>query len=184
MEAICKFISTLGLKGECPLGLIDAKHVMIWSQLEEDYSRLFLLRTWFIQSSPMTISKWTIDFTPHQESSITLLWVLFLDLSLHFFNMTYLHKIAFLLGWPLHVDKATKDVRRPFLARVLIELDVAKSYVRRVCIGHSVRDFWQKVEYELWPDFYTFCERIGHVVDVYFRKNLELHPTKANAVVK
>ena len=53
MEAIRRFFVTLGLKGSCSVGLLDAKHVLIRPEVEEDYTRLFVRRTWFIQNSPM-----------------------------------------------------------------------------------------------------------------------------------
>ena len=57
MEVIRRFFITLGLKGSCSVGLLDAKHVLIRPELEEDYTRLFVRRTWFIQQSSMQISK-------------------------------------------------------------------------------------------------------------------------------
>lgn len=62
MDVIRKFFTSLGLKGACSVWLLDAKHVLIRPALDEDYSRLFVRRTWFIHSFPMTLSKWTVDF--------------------------------------------------------------------------------------------------------------------------
>ena len=53
MDVIRKFINSLGLKGECLVGSLDANHELIRPALEEDYMGLFLRRTWFIQNSPM-----------------------------------------------------------------------------------------------------------------------------------
>ena len=58
MDIIRKFFISLGLKGSCLVGLLDSNHVLIRPNLEEDYTRLFVRRTWFIQNSPMMISKW------------------------------------------------------------------------------------------------------------------------------
>ena len=54
MEAVRKFFLSLGLKGECAVALLDSNHVLIRPTREEDYTRLFVRRTWFIKSSPMT----------------------------------------------------------------------------------------------------------------------------------
>lgn len=45
MESICKFIISLGLKGECPVGLLDQKHVLLRPTLNEDFTRLWCRRS-------------------------------------------------------------------------------------------------------------------------------------------
>ncbi|XP_071933880.1 uncharacterized protein [Coffea arabica] len=129
---------------------------------EEDYTRIFLRRTWFIQGSPMTVSKWTLDFNVNQESSIIPLWVLLPSLPLHFFDKKYLFKLGSLIGRPLQVDSATLNLKRPSVTRLLVEVDVAKSTAPRIWIGDVDDGHWQKVEYEEWPKFCSFCEKVGH----------------------
>lgn len=80
----------------------------------------------------MIISKWTLDFKANQEASIAPIWVSFLKLLFHFFNMHYLNKLASLLRKPLRVDTVTLDLRWPSVARVLGELDVSKPPTKRV----------------------------------------------------
>lgn len=65
----------------------------------------------------------------------------------------------------MQVDLATRDSRRPSVARVLIELDVSKSPARRFWIGDENRGFWQKIDYEVWPEFCKFYDRTGHMED-------------------
>ena len=65
METIRRFFLSLGLKGDCA----DANHILIRPSVEEDYTRLFVCRTWFIRSSPMTISKWSRAFQANTEIS-------------------------------------------------------------------------------------------------------------------
>lgn len=134
MESIRKFFISVGLKGGCMVGLFDAQHVFIRPHLEEDYARPFVRRTWFIQSSLMTISKWTPDFKANQESFVVPIWVIFPQLPLYLYNSTYILKLASLLGRPLKVDSAIAQFKRPSLARVLVEVDVAKQTVRHVWI--------------------------------------------------
>lgn len=158
MKIICKFITALGLKGSCPVRLLDSNHVILRPDLTADCARLFVRRTWFVQSSSMVISKWSIDFKANQESAIAPIWVSLPELPLYFFNMKYLHKLGSLLGQPLQVDIATKDFRRPLVARILIELDVAKSPVKPLWIDDRNRGFWQWVEYDFWLEFRFYCE--------------------------
>ena len=142
MELIRKFVVSLGLKGDYPVGLLDNNHVLFCPCLEKDYMRLFVRRSWFVQNSPMTISKWTINFKADHEASIAPIWVSFPELPLPFFNMKYLNKIASLIGRPLKVDAATSDFRRSSVARVLIELDVSKAPIRRIWIGDDSKGAW------------------------------------------
>lgn len=57
---------------------------------------------------------------------------------------------------------------------MLIEIDVAKQPVNRVWVGDENFGHWQKVEYENWPEYCSFCERIGHTETDCFKKNSTL----------
>nr|XP_027083663.1 uncharacterized protein LOC113705962 [Coffea arabica] len=121
MEAIRKFFVTLGLKGHCSVGLLDEKHVLIRPLVDNDYSRLFARRVWFIGKAPMSISKWSINFRSGQELSIAPVWISFPGLPIPFFQRNQLMQLASTLGHPLKLDAATGDLRRPSAARVLVE---------------------------------------------------------------
>ena len=82
------------------------------------------------------------------------------------------------MGRLLKIDAATGDLRRPSVARVLVEIDVTRPQVKRVWIGDDEYGFWQKVESEIWPAFCPFCERFGHVESECFRKDPSLKPVK------
>nr|XP_027099129.1 uncharacterized protein LOC113718420 [Coffea arabica] len=178
MEVIRKFFVTLGLKGECSVGLLDANHVLIQPSTEEDYTRLFVRRTWFIHNAPMTVSKWTLDFKSNKDSSIAPVWVCFPGLLLPLFTMKYLMKLGSLLGRPLQADSATSSFKRPSVARVLVEVDLAMEPVKRIWIGDDTYGHWQQVDYESWPAFCSFCQRAGHAEAECFRKNPALKPAK------
>lgn len=40
------------------------------------------------------------------------------------------------------------------------------------------RGIWKKIEYEVWPEYCNFCERIGHLEKSCFKKNPSLRPAK------
>ena len=82
MEIIRRFITSLGLKGDCAVGLLDPKHVLLRPTLEEDYARLFARRIWYVRSSPMSISKWSLEFKANQELAAAPVWVALPDLPL------------------------------------------------------------------------------------------------------
>nr|XP_027103207.1 uncharacterized protein LOC113724514 [Coffea arabica] len=178
METVRKFFLSLDLKRECAVALLDSNHVLIRPTLEEDYTRLFVRRTWFIKSSPMTLSKWSLDFKANKEISIAPVWVSFPGLPILFFDRQVLNKLASVLGRLLKVDAATGDLRRPSVARVLVEMDVTQTPVTRIWIGEEEYGFWQNVEYENWPEFCHFCERFGHDQQLCFKKNPALKPNK------
>ena len=120
MEIIRKFITSIGLKGECAVGLLDSKHVLIRPSLEEDYTRLFARRLWYVQNSPMSLSKWSLEFKADHELAIAPVWVSFPELPIPFFQKNQLLRLAATLGRPLRVDAATIDLRRPSVARVMV----------------------------------------------------------------
>lgn len=83
--------------------------------------------------------------------------------------------MASLLGRPLQVDAATLELGRPSVARVLVEIDVSQQMKKRVWIGDEENSgFWQVVEYENWPFFCEFCQKIGHKEAECFRKHPDL----------
>ena len=81
------------------------------------------------------------------------------------------------MGRPLQVDLATSNLKRPSIAWLLIEFDVAKPLVN--CIWIGVDDFchWQKVEYDYWPNFCSFCEQIGLLESDFLKKNPVIRPS-------
>ena len=70
MEVIRNFFVDLGLRGNCSVGLLDHNHVLIHPMMEEVYTRLFTRRVWYIHGSPMSISKWTMNFKANHEIAI------------------------------------------------------------------------------------------------------------------
>ena len=106
------------------------------------------------------------------------MWVSLPALPLPLFNAVYIAKLAGLLGRCLKIDAATLALRRPSVARVLIEMDVSKQPPHRIWIGEDQEGFWQDVEYESWPKFCGFCSRFGHEEDECYRRNPDLQPPK------
>lgn len=80
----------------------------------------------------MTISKWTPDFSLSHEVSIVPVWVVLPRSPLHFYNARYVLKLVRLLGRPLKVDSAMMGCKRPSLAHMVVEIDVAKQLVQHI----------------------------------------------------
>nr|XP_027120700.1 uncharacterized protein LOC113737716 [Coffea arabica] len=83
----------------------------------------------------MVVSKWTMNFRNNQEPSIVLIWVVFPGLPIPFFAKQQISKLAATLGRVLKIDSATATLRRPLVARVLVEMDVATELAKRIWIG-------------------------------------------------
>lgn len=64
------------------------------------------------------------------------------------------------------------------MVRALMELDVAKPPPRKIQIGNDQNDMQQKVKYEEWFEYCSFCECIGHSMVNCFKKNLEFRRGK------
>ena len=178
MEVNRNFVS-LSLKGSCSVGLLDSNHMIIQLVLEYDYTRIFVRRTWLVNNSSMTVFKWMLDFKWNHELSIAPIWVNFPSLPLPFFNMKYLLKLGFLLGWSLQVDSATSSFKPSSIARVLIEIDATQVPNRHIWIGDENFCHWRRVKSEDWPSYCPFCLTIRHTKLECFKNNPSLKPVKA-----
>ena len=38
METLRKFVASLGLKGDCPIGLLDSRHILLRPTIEKAFS--------------------------------------------------------------------------------------------------------------------------------------------------
>ena len=87
-------------------------------------------------------------------------------------------KFVSTLGRALKIDAAMGDLHRTFVARVLIEIDVATPPIKRVCIGDEDYNFWQHLEFDNFPSYCSFCGKYGHEKPYCMRKDPFLCPLK------
>ncbi|WMV51851.1 hypothetical protein MTR67_045236 [Solanum verrucosum] len=115
----------LGFKGECNIGLLENRHVLLRFTLKEDYSAIFSITRRSIKFAgtviPFRIQKWTPSFSPRKETSIAMAWISFPSLPCQYFARNALFSMASAVGQPLDVDRATNDKTRPSTARVKVE---------------------------------------------------------------
>lgn len=99
----------------------------------------------------------------HSESSLVPVWVNLPALPIHYFDKHSLFSILSPVGRPLFLDSATAAGIRPSVARVCVEIDVAKLLVPRVWVAvEGESGFWQRIETENLPPYCSFCSRLGH----------------------
>ncbi|XP_020702480.1 uncharacterized protein LOC110114068 [Dendrobium catenatum] len=97
------------------------------------------------------------------ESPIIPIWISFPHLRPHFFSPRILFGLGELFGKPLKIDEATSVGSRPSNARVLVELDVTKTYPKQVWLGSDSLGYVQEVVLDVFPQFCAVCKCLGHV---------------------
>nr|XP_027093532.1 uncharacterized protein LOC113713923 [Coffea arabica] len=121
----------------------------------------------------MRVFRWTREFHVQRESSLVPVWVTLLPLPIHYFDKHSLFSILSPVGRPLFLDLATAAGTRPSVARVCVEIDVAKLVVPRVWIAvEGESGFWQSIVPENIPPYCSICSRLGHS-HVECKKNLD-----------
>ncbi|KAL0911842.1 hypothetical protein M5K25_017767 [Dendrobium thyrsiflorum] len=80
--------------------------------------------------------------------------------------------MASIFGKPLQTDQSIASISRPSVARVLVELDILKKHPDEIWLGSELNGYFQKVEFENLPIFYSHCKMHGHGIKECFR----LHP--------
>ncbi|KAL2233749.1 UNVERIFIED_CONTAM: hypothetical protein Sindi_1107100 [Sesamum indicum] len=142
--------------------MLNTRHVLISLSCEEDFSRLWLRRIWYIQGYPMRVFKWTPTFTPSKESSIVPVWVSFPKLPAHLFRKEVLFTVASMIETPLQIDDATLNQSKLSKARACIELDLLKPRLEDFQIQICGATIVQRIEYEDIPHYCSLCKHVGH----------------------
>ncbi|KAH0457530.1 hypothetical protein IEQ34_012845 [Dendrobium chrysotoxum] len=75
-----------------------------------------------------------------------------------------LHGLGSIFSKPLKIDSATSIGSWPSMARVLVELDITKSYLDKVWLGPEKLGYVQQVVMEEFPPFCASCKCIEYVV--------------------
>ncbi|CDP20930.1 unnamed protein product [Coffea canephora] len=163
LEDIRKFFASLNLKDHVSIGLMDYRHVLIKCMAEADFNRIWMRGIWQLGKYPMRVFRWTREFHVLRESSLAPVWVVLPALPIHYFDKHSLFSILSPVGRPLFLDSATAAGTRPSLARVCVELDVAKSFTQRVWVAvEGESGFWQRIVPENMPLYCSSCSRLGH----------------------
>ncbi|KAG5611553.1 hypothetical protein H5410_022834 [Solanum commersonii] len=172
------------LKGECNIGLLSNRHVLIRAMLLEDYVHLLSKPAFYITqknwSFPMRTLKWDPMFNPEEETSTAIAWISFPSLPPIFFGKEAVFLLAAAVGKPLQVDMATKNQTRPSCTRVKVEVDLLKEFPKRIKIGmrmknEEVLEKWIKIKYDYVPKYCKTCMIQGHNEQQCYVEHLELY---------
>ncbi|KAI0499219.1 hypothetical protein KFK09_020122 [Dendrobium nobile] len=141
----------------------------LWISKEEIFALSkpfqFALVSFFPTKRLSLDSIWNVFFSLKLQSdfSVTVLNQMHILIKLpHLFSPRILHALGSLFGTPLKVDNATSVGSRPSLVRVLVELDISKTYPLQIWLGPEVSGYIQQVQMEVFPEFCVSCKRLGH----------------------
>ncbi|PKU81403.1 Thioredoxin-like 4, chloroplastic [Dendrobium catenatum] len=144
------------------LSLVDPSHILIKLSNDLDYCRVFCHRSYLVFNCFMKLTKWSPILDIGVESPVIPIWISFPRLRPHFFSPRILFGLGGLFGKPLKIDEATAVGSRPSIARVLVELDITKSYPKQVWLGSESLGYTQEVIFDEFPQFCAGCKCIGH----------------------
>ncbi|KAL0911338.1 hypothetical protein M5K25_019472 [Dendrobium thyrsiflorum] len=162
LEAIRKFFFNLKLNGYFFVTVLNTKNVLIKLANDLDYYRVFAHRSYFINNCYMRLIKWSPSFDVDVESPVVPIWVSFSNLRPHLFSPRILQGLGSIFGRPLKIDQATSVGSRPFVARILVELDVSKQHPDKVWVGPNNLGYVQSVVLENVPSYCLHCKALGH----------------------
>ncbi|KAI0507098.1 hypothetical protein KFK09_013216 [Dendrobium nobile] len=162
LDSIRQFFFNLKLNGEFSVTLLDQSHIIIKIKNDLDCCRVFCHGSYLVYSCFMKLTKWLPYMDIGVESPVVPIWVSFHLLRPHLFSPRILHGLGLIFGKPLKIDTATAIGSRTSLARVLVELDVTKSYPARVWLGPESSGYVQHVALEDFPSFCSSCKKFGH----------------------
>lgn len=107
--------------------------MLIKLSLEEDYSRIWMRQTWYVNGRGMRVFTWSTDLRCSAESPIVPFWVSLPHLPIHFIHCKFaLFSIVAAISILLRVDHATSSVNRQSVAHVLVEYDVLRPLLSRI----------------------------------------------------
>lgn len=112
------------LKGECNIGVLNSRHILIRVSNMEDYVNDLSKPTFHIThkhwTHTMRILKWDSLFDPEEETTTAISRIFFPSLPPNFFRNETVFSLASTMGKPLQVELATKNQTRPSCARVKV----------------------------------------------------------------
>ncbi|RAL51607.1 hypothetical protein DM860_018265 [Cuscuta australis] len=173
LEVIKQHFSTnYVFRGTVSVGWRDSKHVFIMFSNSHDCTNILLEGTLIFNGlHPMRLFRWTPDFDPEFETSLSPVWISFYGLPLHMFNFHALSLICKPIGKLLGVDSVTLAKAKPHVARVCVEMDLLAPRPKDIFVGVSEVfgeedcGFVQPVVYEKVPYYCDYCWRQGHSLE-------------------
>ncbi|OIT02434.1 hypothetical protein A4A49_28080 [Nicotiana attenuata] len=162
------FISHIPLKGSVKIAFYDANHVYIDFTNEADFYHIYSKP--FITLGPyiMKVIRWTPDFSPECETTISPVWILIHQLPWHLFRWDTLSRMVSSIGNAMAPDMATYSKSRGNVAKLKVEINLLKPRQDQIWLGFKRLDsneedgYWLYIEYEGAPSYCQYCCMQGH----------------------
>ncbi|CAO2840943.1 unnamed protein product [Amaranthus hypochondriacus] len=119
---------------------------------------------YFLNRAPMIVKQWTMNFNFRDEIlRVIPVWIRLPSLPLHCWGEESLSRIVSAVGVPVLADECTAKQLKVSYARVLVEVDVTKEFVKDIRVRDNCgHEFVQKAIPE-WRLFYCHkCNKLGH----------------------
>ncbi|KAG8372196.1 hypothetical protein BUALT_Bualt12G0041200 [Buddleja alternifolia] len=146
------------------IGVLDHKHIWIRLPDPNDYARVWMKQTWYLDGYPLRVLKWTSEFDPAEESPIMPIWIKNFGLRPHWFHRQFLYHVASFVGKPLKLDEATTEIDNPVVARICVEINVLEKLQQDVQVQINGKIQLLKIKYEGIPDYCRICRHRGHTM--------------------
>lgn len=160
------------IKGDCKIGFLSDRHILIRLTTMEDYVHVMSKPAYFLHVKDgfyqMRPLKWEPWFNPKKETTTALALISFPALSPNFFVKESLFSMAKAVGKPLHVDMTTKNKFRPSCAKVKVEVDLLRDFLKRINVGikkvntREIISTWIKIRSDYMPKYCNTCKLQGH----------------------
>lgn len=130
-------LAQCGVKGECNIGLLRDRHVLIRLTLWQDFIDFTLKSAYYVKSKDgyeyqMRTLIYDAKFKAGEETPKAIAWILFPSLLPTYFFKECLLSLASSVGKPLHLDMATINKTRTSCARVKVLNDLLTDLPNKV----------------------------------------------------
>lgn len=150
------------LSGEFILSRMNARHMLIRLDNEEDFIRLLLVRSVAIKGFLFRFFRWQHNFDFKSDPPVVPAWISFPEIPVNYYNEDLLTSIAGSIGKVLRVHETTLAMSNTSEALVCVELNLEKPRKDRIWIGTGSDGFWQDISYNRAPILCASCHKIGH----------------------
>lgn len=148
-----------GIKGECNIGYLRDRHVLIRLALWQDFiyftsKNVYYVKDKFGYEYQLRTLIYDAKFKAGEETPNVMAWISFPNLLLTFFVNEYSFSLASSIGKPLHLDMATVNKTRPSYARMKVLVDQLADLPKKVCMDieneltGEIRTEWVNIRYD------------------------------------
>ncbi|KAH0644843.1 hypothetical protein KY284_032727 [Solanum tuberosum] len=161
------------IKGECKIGLLRNRHILIILDQKADFINLMSKSIYYIlakdgYSYSMRPLIYDAKFKVDEETTQAMAWISFPDLKPTYFVKEALFSLATAVGKPLQLDMATINKTRPSCARVKVQVDILgefPKFVEMEIINEATKESRLenvRIQYDMLPKYCKQCKVQGH----------------------